>query len=157
VRWEHAYTIGSQAQQCIGKASRGQLAMNLLPTVLRQGISKLKEQSAKFTKLEHVSPSQAHIDQITNLQGIKLHVGIPVGQSLDHCSNGFFRTIPWQIAISKTSCNALIPNNPHTLIPQNQPCHKHPISKRRISSTSSRIGEVALLGFATHQNIFPVF
>lgn len=37
-----AYPIGSQAQERISEAPRGQLAMNLRATVLRQRISELK-------------------------------------------------------------------------------------------------------------------
>jgi hypothetical protein len=36
-----AYTISRQAQKGISEAPRGQLAMNLWATILRQGISKL--------------------------------------------------------------------------------------------------------------------
>lgn len=112
--------------------------MDLGSTVLRQRVSKLKKVSTLLTEgpWSLLLRFQGHINQITNLQCVKLHVGIPVGQPLDHGGNGFFRTTSSRMAISKVSLwRALSHGIPHTLIPLSQLCHRHPISEHQVSFT----------------------
>lgn len=110
-----------------------------------------------WSQLSHFKNTETrHINQNTNLQCVKLHVGIPVSQPLDHSGNGFFRTTSSKMAISKGTGKSSISwysTYPDSSVPTlSQTSYIGTAGQSH--SPLKRNGSIS--HHATHHNIFPI-